>query len=173
MLELQLVRADHAPALLVFEQENRSYFAASVPDRGDAYFFEFAERHRELLAWQSDGANFFHVLVRNDGSIVGRVNLVDVVDGSADLGYRIAEREAGRGLATAAVRRVCALAVAEYGLRVLHAAARIDNLGSRAVLTRTGFAPVGEVALNGRPGIRYRRELSPLHSPDDDPLREL
>jgi [ribosomal protein S5]-alanine N-acetyltransferase len=158
--ELQLVRPDHARALLAFEQENRAYFAASVPDRGDAYFAGFAERHCELLAWQADGTNFFHVLVEDDGAIVGRVNLVRAADGSAELGFRIAERAAGRGLATAAVRQVCALAVAEYGLSALRAAARAENVGSRTVLIRTGFVPVGEVVLSGRPGIRYRLELT-------------
>jgi RimJ/RimL family protein N-acetyltransferase len=79
-----------------------------VPDRGDVYFARFAERHSELLAWQADGTDFLHVLVEEDGAIVGRVNLVEVVGGSAELGFRIAERAAGRGLATAAVRQVCA-----------------------------------------------------------------
>jgi ribosomal-protein-alanine N-acetyltransferase len=148
--ELQLVRADHAPALLAFEQENRAYFAASVSDRGDAYFTDFAERHRELLAWQAEGTNLFHVLVEPDGAIVGRINVFEVADGAADLGYRIAERAAGRGLATAGVRKVCALAAAEYGLSLLRAAA--------AVAKR--FVPTGELDLHGRPGISYRRELT-------------
>jgi [ribosomal protein S5]-alanine N-acetyltransferase len=158
--ELQLVRPDHAPALLAFEQENRAYFAASVPDRGDAYFAGFAERHSELLARQADGTDFFHVLVEADGAIVGRVNLAEVAGASAELGFRIAERAAGRGLATAAVRQVCALAVAAYGLSVLRAMARVENVGSRTVLIRTGFVPTGEVVLSGRPGIRYRLELT-------------
>lgn len=159
MRELQLVRADHQPALLAFEQENRAYFAGSVPDRGDAYFAEFAERHRELLAWQAAGTDFFHVLVEEDGTIVGRVNLTRVADGSAELGYRIAERATGRGIATAAVRQACGLAAADYGLRVLYADARVENVGSGIVLARTGFVPIGEVTLSGRPGIRYRRDL--------------
>ncbi|MGH9920352.1 MAG: GNAT family N-acetyltransferase, partial [Nitrososphaerales archaeon] len=59
-------------------------------------------------------------------------------------------------------RQVCALAVAEYGLRVLHAATTIDNVGSKTVLIRTGFVPTGEITtLSSRPGIRYRQELSP------------
>jgi [ribosomal protein S5]-alanine N-acetyltransferase len=160
MPELQLLRLDHAPALLAFELENRAYFAAAVPDRGDAYFAEFDERHRELLTWQADGTDLYHVRVQADGAIVGRVNLFEVADGSADLGYRIAERATGRGLATAAVRQVCALAVAGYGLTELRAAARAENVGSRTVLVRTGFVPVGEVELNGRPGISYRLELT-------------
>jgi hypothetical protein len=30
--ELELLRLDHAPALLAFERESRAYFAASIPD---------------------------------------------------------------------------------------------------------------------------------------------
>ena len=85
---------------------------------------------------------------RNDR---GRVNLFEVADGSASLGYRIAERAAGRGLATAAVRQLCALAARQYGLTGLRAAAKVDNIASRTVLTRNGFVPVGETELNGRP----------------------
>src|SRR6202171_4981647 len=35
--DLQLLRLDHAPALLAFERKNRAYFAASVPVRGDEF----------------------------------------------------------------------------------------------------------------------------------------
>jgi [ribosomal protein S5]-alanine N-acetyltransferase len=159
MPELQLLRADHADALLAFEQENRAYFAAAIPDRGDAYFASFAERHSELLASQADGTDFFHVLVEPDGAIVGRVNLFEVAEGAAWLGYRIAERSTGRGLATAAVRQVCGLAAAEYGLSALYAKAITENVGSRAVLVRNGFVPVEGIVLNGRPAVSYRLEL--------------
>ena len=55
MPELQSLRPDHASALLAFEQENRAYFAASIPDRGDDYFTDFDARHRELLGEQAPG----------------------------------------------------------------------------------------------------------------------
>ncbi|QEU96530.1 GNAT family N-acetyltransferase [Streptomyces kanamyceticus] len=153
--ELQLLRPDHAPALLAFEEANRAYFAATVPDRGDAYFRDFDARHRALLAEQADGVCFFHVLVGGTGEILGRVNLVDVAAGSADLGYRIAERATGQGLATRAVRQVRDLAVSAYGLKELRAATTLDNPGSRAVLTRTGFVPTGDITLDGRPGTAF------------------
>ncbi|MFE2328309.1 GNAT family N-acetyltransferase [Streptomyces sp. NPDC059385] len=157
MPELELLRVDHAPALLAFERENRAYFAASVPDRGDSYFAYFDERHGALLAEQADGLCFFHLLVGDDGEVLGRVNLVDVEDGSAELGYRIAERAAGRGLATAAVREVCRLAAARYGVTTLRAVTTLDNTGSRTVLTRTGFVPTGEIPVDGRPGMGFVR----------------
>ncbi|MEU9104942.1 GNAT family N-acetyltransferase [Streptomyces xanthophaeus] len=160
MPQIELLRLDHAPALLDFEQKNRAYFAASVPDRGDGYFAGFDARHRALLAEQATGACFFHVLVGSTGEVLGRVNLVDVAQGSAELGYRIAEEAAGRGLATAAVREACALAASAYGLSTLRAETTLDNAASRAVLTRTGFTSVGEIRLDGRPGLRFVRDLA-------------
>lgn len=157
--ELQLLRPDHAPALLSFEEANRAYFAAVVPDRGDAYFRDFEARHAALLAEQASGDCFFHVLVGDGGEILGRVNLVDVADGGAELGYRIAEKATGRGLATRAVRQVCDLAVTAYGLTGLRAETTFDNPGSHAVLLRTGFVPGGEIRLDGRRGTRYSLAL--------------
>ncbi|MGN9889446.1 GNAT family N-acetyltransferase [Micromonospora sp. L31] len=160
MPALQRLTPDHAPALLEFERANRAYFARSVPDRGDDYFARFAARHAALLAEQETGRCHFHLLVDDDGEVLGRFNLVDVADGAADLGYRVAERAAGRGLATAGVRQVCDLARDAYGLIRLTASATLDNAGSLAVLRRAGFTPVGEVLLDGQPGLRHVRELA-------------
>ncbi|MFC0556466.1 GNAT family N-acetyltransferase [Planotetraspora thailandica] len=159
MLRLERLRADHASALLVFERDNREYFARSVPDRGDAYFAEFAHRHRALLAEQDDGLVHLHVVIDDQEDLVGRVNLVDVKDGTAELGYRFAERTAGRGLATAAVGEMCLLAAAEYGLRELTAIATLDNAASMTVLRRNGFSAVDDIFIGARRGRRYRRRL--------------
>lgn len=159
MPELQLLRPDHAPALFAFERENRAYFAESVPDRGDDYFADFDKRHRALLAEQAAGVCYFHVLVGNDGEVLGRVNLIDVMDGSAELGYRIAKKASGQGLATAAVNELCGLAPANYGLTTLRAQTTLDNTGSQAVLARTGFVVIGDIILDNRPGLRYEQKL--------------
>jgi ribosomal-protein-alanine N-acetyltransferase len=159
MPALERLTAAHATALLAFEQENRAYFAASVPDRGDAYFTDFATRLGARLDEQAAGLCHFHVLVDSSGAIVGRVNLVDVADQSAELGFRIAESAAGAGLATAAVRQMCDRAATHYGLTALRAAATLDNTGSRTVLTRTGFTETGPTVLDGRPGLLYIRKL--------------
>lgn len=157
---IERLRPDHATALLAFEQENRAYFAAWVPDRGDAYFTDFETRHRSLLAEQAAGACHFHLVLDPDGSVLGRVNLVDVADGAAELGFRIALKAAGKGLATTSVRAVCDLARTEYGLTTLHASAAVVNTASRAVLSRVGFVPTGSVVLAGEPGIGYSLRLT-------------
>ncbi|TDD21957.1 N-acetyltransferase [Kribbella turkmenica] len=141
---LEPLTAAHADAVLAFEIENRAYFAASIVDRGDGYFEEFAARHAALLAEQEAGICRFHVLVDDAGAVVGRVNLVDLENGTAELGYRIAEKAAGKGLATAAVRALARLAASEYGLTTLWAGTSATNVASQTVLTRAGFRRVGD-----------------------------
>ena len=145
--------------MLAFERENRAYFAASVPDRGDEFFAEFDTRYAQLLASQASGSDYFHVLVTERGEVAGRVNLMQVADGSAELGYRIAQKAAGQGLATAAVRQVCELAATEYGLTRLRARVKVDNPASRKALEHNGFVAVGELTLNDKPAIAYVCEL--------------
>lgn len=169
---VERLRADHAPALLAFERENRAYFARTVPDRGDAYFAEFAARHGALLAEQEAGVCHFHVVLDDGGEPVGRVNLVDVADGVAELGYRVGERAAGRGTATAAVGAVCRIAAEAYGLSALTAVTTLDNAASMRVLERNGFTVTGPVRVGGRPGLRHSLALPARAQPrSPDPAR--
>jgi ribosomal-protein-alanine N-acetyltransferase len=161
--ELQRLRADHAPALLAFELANRDYFAAFISDRGDEFYDQFTERLNALLAEQEAGICAFYVLVGEDGSILGRFNLYNIQGGTAELGYRVAQRVAGRGVATASVRELCRLAAAQYGLRTLRAATSRENVASQKVLTKAGFVPVGPADpadIGGKAGTWYQRDLT-------------
>lgn len=158
-LRLERLRPDHAKALLAFEQENREYFARSIPDRGDAYFTPtgFAARHRALLDEQESGDCHFHVLLNEEAALLGRFNLMDVADGSAELGYRVAERTAGQGVATTTVGELCRMAGTSYALTSLTAKTTEDNTASRTVLERNGFVLTERITLMNRPGVRYAR----------------
>ena len=50
------------------------------------------------------------MLADEDSAVLGRFNLYAIGDGTAELGYRVAQQVAGRGVATAAVRELCLLA---------------------------------------------------------------
>ena len=160
MPELQRLHTDHAPAVLAFELANRAYFATFISDRGDEFFDHFTEQYNALLAEQEAGTCVFHVLVGEDGTVLGRFNLVDLEDGTAELGYRVAQQVAGRGVATATVQELCRLAAARYGLRTLRAATTYDNVASQKVLAKAGFIPVGPAEPGGRPGTWYQRDLT-------------
>ncbi|MEU2834485.1 GNAT family protein [Streptomyces lavendulae] len=101
----------------------------------------------------------FHMLVAEDGSVLGRFNLVDIEDRTAEVGYRVAQHIVGRGVATATVRELCQLAAARHGLRTLRAATARRNAASQKVLAKAGFVPVGPAQLDGEQDIWYQRDL--------------
>lgn len=163
MPELQALRADHARSVLDFELANRAYFAAFVSDRGDDYFQHFTEQFDALLAAQVAGAAAFYVLLAEDGSVMGRFNLELVGDGTAKLGYRVAENVSGQGVATSTVLALCRLASKQHGVRTITAAAARANAGSQRVLLKAGFVATGPADpsdLGGKPGTWYQRELT-------------
>jgi ribosomal-protein-alanine N-acetyltransferase len=160
--ELKPLQADHSRAVLAFELANRAYFAASISDRGDEFYSQFADWHSASLAEQEAGVCAFYVLVADDESVLGRFNLYDLEDGTARLGYRVAQHVAGRGVATAAVQELCRLAAARHGLRTLRAATSRANVASQRVLTKAGFVEVGQADpadVGGKPGTWYQRDL--------------
>ncbi|WP_327406801.1 GNAT family N-acetyltransferase [Streptomyces sp. NBC_01288] len=163
MPELQPLHADHAPAVLTFESVNRAYFATSISDRGDAYFDEFTAGFDALLAEQEAGICAFYVLVAEDGSVLGRFNLVDITDEhTATLGYRVAQHVTGRGVATATVKELCRLAASQHALRTIRAATSHENIASQRVLTKAGFTPVGPAHpsdIGGKQGTWYQRDV--------------
>jgi ribosomal-protein-alanine N-acetyltransferase len=160
---LQRLRSDHESAVRAFELTNRSYFGTFISDRGEEYFEHFADRYAESLVEQETGECAYYVLVAGDGSIIGRFNLRDIHNGSAVLGYRVAERVAGRGVATTTVDQLCREAATTLALGVIRAATSEANIPSRRVLVKAGFVRVGPAdpaELGGRPGSWYERRIA-------------
>ena len=150
-------------ALLAFELENRAYFARSINDRGDQFYETFSGRHDASLAEQDAGVCAFYVLVDRDGAIVGRFNLYDLADGAARVGYRVAERVAGRGVATQGLRDLCRKAATDHGVRVLSAETSQANVASQRVLEKAGFTAAGSCVVAGKPGLKFTLALA--HEP--------
>jgi len=111
-----------------------------------------------LLAGQETGAGAYYVLVAEDGPVLGRFNLYRLKDGTADLGYRVAQHVAGRGVATAAVQELGRLA--RHGLRTLLAATSGENAASQRMLANAGFVPAGPAGIGGKQGTWYQRDLA-------------
>jgi RimJ/RimL family protein N-acetyltransferase len=160
MFELQRVRVDHEASILDFELMNRAYFSTFINDRGDEYFRDFPEQHRHLLSAQDAGDVVCYVLIDDDQTVVGRFNLYDLVDGAADVGYRLAQRVTGRGVATATLEIFCRMAHDEYGIRTLTAATPLDNVASQRVLRKVGFVLTGPTEVAGRPGLSFELVLA-------------
>jgi [ribosomal protein S5]-alanine N-acetyltransferase len=162
VFHLQLVSPEHESAVLAFERDNRAYFAKSISDRGDSFFEQFSERYRELMAEQEARAGAFYVLVDDNGAVVGRFNLYDLSDGTARVGYRVAEQVSGQGVATSELRTLCRIARENFGLRTLTAATSNENVASQRVLLKAGFAYVAPTEVGGHLGALFDIDLVTL-----------
>ncbi|MGA4934796.1 GNAT family N-acetyltransferase [Streptomyces incarnatus] len=89
--------------------------------------------------------------------MVGTITLTGISRGpfcSAYLGYWVAGDREGRGLASAAVARVCGLVRDAVGLHRIEASTLVENAGSQRVLEKCGFELIGTAPkylhINGR-----------------------
>jgi ribosomal-protein-alanine N-acetyltransferase len=134
------LRSDDAEELTALFVANREFLAPFEPIRGEEFFTAAGQLERI----ESEGSQAFAILA--DDRIAGTVTMSNIVFGpfqSAALGYWVAERLSGRGLATRAVGEVIEVAFGELGLHRLEAATLVDNVPSQRVLEKNSFEPIG------------------------------
>ncbi|MFJ3390382.1 MULTISPECIES: GNAT family N-acetyltransferase [unclassified Lysinibacillus] len=132
-----------AEELFEFEKNNRLFFEQMVPGRGEDYYnFEtFKIRHRELLTEQQENKSKFYLIRDNSGSIVGRINLVDIdtTNDIAEVGYRVGQEYGGKGIAARALKL---LLETEIRVKKIKAKTTTNNIASQRVLEKNGFKQV-------------------------------
>ncbi|WP_229427022.1 GNAT family N-acetyltransferase [Massilia atriviolacea] len=168
---MRTLAQDDADALLAFELANRAWFERHVEARDRAFYSaQGVARHiADYLDRHAAGAWHPCVLLDAEGRIVGRANLKDIdrAEGSAEVGYRIAHDQTGKGLATFALKNLIELARATWQLKELRAEITHANQGSAAVLRKCGFVHARElprlamVDNSWVDGALYLRDLRP------------
>jgi ribosomal-protein-alanine N-acetyltransferase len=146
-LQLSAPSLADAEALLDFELANRAYFERWISARADGYYTLPAVREAiEQAARERAADQAYQFLLKEDGAIVGRVNLRAVTRpyfNKATLGYRIGERCVGRGYASRAVALALEQAFGALELWRVEATSRPENAASVRVLERNGFTAYG------------------------------
>ncbi|MGG2015184.1 GNAT family N-acetyltransferase [Bacillus sp. S10(2024)] len=144
-LYIEKLKEQDAEELFAFECSNRTFFEKTVPSRSEDYYtFEtFQKIFYELLQEQFEGISYFHLIRNHVGTIVGRINLVDIEKKKelGYLGYRIGEKYAGRGVATKGVTLLVDEA-ANYHVTEIHAKTTTDNIASQKVLEKSDFSRI-------------------------------
>lgn len=146
---LRLAERADAPAVLRFVQENREHLAPWEPERPPEYFTKDHWHERALLArdqWELDRGCPLHLFAREDGRVLGHVNLSNVVRGAfqaCHLGYAIGREHEGRGVMTEAVRLAIGLAFGRMRLHRVMANYMPRNERSARLLERLGFQKEG------------------------------
>ena len=147
-LSVELLSRRHAEELWEFEQENRGFFEATLPARGDAYYDwdAFIAMLKGIEEEQRQNLCYMYIVRNAKGVLIGRVNLFSVVGEpvfGAELGFRMGERYNRRGYATAAVGLVVEQAFDVHRLHRVEAGTSPSNVGSQIVLIKNGFQYVG------------------------------
>ncbi len=148
MAVLRLITLDDAAALAELVRANREYLAPWEPARNEEYFTEAGQRADIQIALerQHQGNALPAVILDDTGAVVGRITLNGIVRGafqSCSVGYWLSAASTGRGLATAALREIMALAFGELGLHRIQAETLLHNVASQRVLERNDFVRIG------------------------------
>jgi len=140
---IRTLRPDDAAPLLAFEQANRAWFERHIDRRPDDFYsLDGIQAHvAQFLEEHAQGRLHPCIIVDDHGRLIGRANLKDIdkQTQTAEVGYRIGEQQAGKGLATAALHHLIDLAQDEWRLASLCAYAIDGNAASIRVLERCGF----------------------------------
>ncbi len=148
MSHLRPLDIGHAERLAELVARSREFLAPWEPVRPDSYFTVAGQREAvaQSLKARATGLMEPFVIVDDDGLVVGRINLNNIVRGpfqSASTGYWLDRQATGRGLATMAVGELVELAFGALGLHRVEAGTLPHNLASQAVLLRNGFEQFG------------------------------
>lgn len=143
-ISLSLLQEADAQGLYEFEVGNRRFFEKMVPGRGDDYFVweTFIQRHRDLLQEQRSGQSLFYLIKDEYGRIAGRMNLIDIdkENGVAEIGFRIGEAQAGKGIGNQALQQLLS---SPLPVKQISAKTTTVNIASQKLLEKNGFIRIG------------------------------
>lgn len=144
MIGIRLTSPVDAEELAALLRANREHLEPWEPERDESYYTGAGQW--QIISDVLRAGNALPHTIVEDGRIVGRVNLSNVVHGafqSASLGYWVAADVTGRGVAGAAVAAVVEAAFTAYGLHRVEAGTLLHNVRSQRVLERNGFTRFG------------------------------
>ena len=119
---------------------------------------------REMLIDVNAGTAKIWTVRLSDGTFVGVVDLSEIANGEADIGFMIRRDHWGKSYAFGA----CVLAIMNARAIKLHrlkARIHADNQRSRRLLQRLGFSPAGTRDVMIRPGVTKSCEFFALDDP--------
>lgn len=155
-LRAERPRPEHLEPLRALLQDARvARTLGEVPD--DAAVETILDRH--IDHWQREGFGYWMWFDRATGSAVGRGGLSRTVVGGrfeVEVGWAVAPELWGKGLATEMGGASAGLAFQALGVGEVVAYTLPDNLASRRVMEKLGFAYEHSVQHAGLPHVLYR-----------------
>ncbi|MEV6288071.1 GNAT family protein [Kribbella sp. NPDC051770] len=141
---LRVVRPDDAASFVEAQDRCREQLGPWEPARAESWYD--AGFHAERFAALLEKDNVVPWVLVEDDQVIGTATLSNIVHGAwrnGDIGYWVDVAQAGKGLATAALNAVCALADEVLLLHRIAASTNHDNYRSQRVLEKCGFTQYG------------------------------
>lgn len=147
LTELRLLQDEHAAALFTVTNYNRLYLREWLPWVDDTRSIEDTRRFIRAGLRQMENENGFHMGIWHQTKLVGVIsyNYISHEKRQTELGYWLAAQSQGKGLMTAACRRMTTYAFDALSLRRVEIRCAVENTKSRAIPTRLGFTEEGVV----------------------------
>ena len=135
-------------AVAEMERANREVMAATSPIRSESFYTVQGQVAgvQAALEEHERGTGHPRVIVEQDGRLLGRITLSEIVRGplqSCSVGYWVNAADMGHGVATAALGEMVHVAFTELRLHRVQASTLLDNVASQVVLQRNGFKRYG------------------------------
>jgi ribosomal-protein-serine acetyltransferase len=155
-VEVELGEEHHAQSTFDLTDRNRDHLRPWMPwvdgtvTVGDTLAFLKYARAEYAAGRQ------MHCNLRFRGEHVGAIGLrIDRANDAADLGYWISAHASGHGVVTRATRALTTAAFDQLGLNRVSIRAGVENVRSRAVPERLGYAFEGVLRAHEKVGHRY------------------
>lgn len=135
-----------AVAMTEYLIENHDYFAPYDPPLPDDYLTVTAQRERIAKRLAEGAPEVYPFVIERGGELVGQMTLSNISRGpwqNCTVGYSVAERATGQGVATRALKLAVARAFGPLELHRVEAGTLVDNLASQRVLEKCGFTRIG------------------------------
>jgi [ribosomal protein S5]-alanine N-acetyltransferase len=157
-IKIKKLQINDAEQLYQFEVNNRSFFETMVPSRGDDYYQynNYLATLENLLMEQREGLSYFYLIKDQNGTILGRINLVDIdrETGEGHVGYRVGEAFLRKGIASRALQLLLQEALM-LKVNTIYAKTTYDNIASQKVLENSGFIPNMEEKEKNQDFVHY------------------
>ena len=144
-MNFRLLQKTDVDKLFQFEIENRGWFEKHIAAR-DADFYSKFKVEKHILACLSDyqAQKMYPAVIESDNAIIARFNLrnISLESKSADIGFRVAERSSGKGVASFAVGEMLKIAKSKLYLESINSYVSSANIASQRVLDKYGFRQI-------------------------------
>jgi ribosomal-protein-alanine N-acetyltransferase len=146
---LTLLHEDDLPAMTAMAQEPETFrYVKKLRVMTDTQYQEFLRLKLEQIRLKT--GYHWAVWLRRDGRFVGAVNLNPIGDSKRlQIGCQLKREFWGQGLATELTARVLKFAIKEAGLKEVYGVFEKENIVSRRLLDRLGFAWVEDLTEHG------------------------